>query len=192
MARPEKKEKFEYISNFQKALVTVIISKNGDVPVSTSEKEITPPELMLLRSIHGKDCIKNIRILPKDKKKTGVDLIDWFEEKTIEFNRLCNFYGMDKLVAIWPNIDSNGDHFRESFSDYGINEKIIAESLRGVGSLENPPITKHIVDGVIKSGQLTKENIMQIINGMGKSEKEEALKALSKKDELDTLKDLDK
>lgn len=179
------------LSNFERANVTVLLAMAGDVATSSTEKTgITPPEMTLLRSIHGQDCIRNIRIQDTPKKTKDDEYSDWNDEKRAEYARLVNYYGLGKLKAIWPNITPDADHFKPKFEDYGLTKKHIERSMRGSGALEKLEITEGVIDSVVKSGKMTIDNVVSVIEGMTKKDREAAIEALGKPTEGQALSSL--
>jgi hypothetical protein len=173
-------------SNFERANVTVQLSTTGDVPTATSEKMVTPPEMMILRGIHGKDCIRNIRLI---KENNNGKLKDWDSEKSEEFHRLVSFYGIGKLRDLWPNINEDADHFKPNFEDYGVTQKHIDASLRGVGALDKVEITEGLIKDVIKSKKMTVDDVVDVVNTMTRADKDTIFRALNKKSDAKALSD---
>lgn len=88
---------------------------NGDLLNVVPRSDITPPEVILLRAIHGEDSVIDI-------KQTGSDKRQHREE----YDRLFEKYGeapdgkeKSILKTIWPN--PHGIRFPANFAEIGVD-----------------------------------------------------------------------
>lgn len=160
--------------------ITLALKTDDDLPTTMIEKTITPAEKRVLDSIHGNNCIRNIRMRKNTKKEDKKTMFD-------EYHRLVHFYNLDKLQKIWPQISEDNIPFSETFKDIGVTKEYIRKSNRGIGALPNPKPTAEVLDECINAGLLTNEIIVKFIDKLTGKKRKAILAELERNDELGKL-----
>jgi hypothetical protein len=84
------------------ALYTALIRHGGKLSYQVSKKNLTAPEIVVLRAIHGSDCIVNL-------KKTGVRNAKMFSDDPDNARLMSNGGELDRLRTLYNDFKTDDE-----------------------------------------------------------------------------------